>query len=635
MRILEIAEMWAKHWAMFFDKILSWLKTFWSWLMSIFSSNGNYEFINAFGNLILVVFGVALVIFFISYFFRWNKFVQDYIKPKAHEGPVWIIVKTIVFVVVFGIIYFLTTKSIPRILTSVSTIQETGSIVDLKYEEYNTDTEAAKKTRNLMEFPLSWVVWDDKLWANAIASNVVLYKQIDLDWTKIAFSTERKTGWGFSTLPYKVVTSSLTGADQWQLITSNGTVYFMKVGDFLRKAREHITCNAWEQKINVTNLWSDIYSVIMNDNPKIKEDKSKYNQLVFATEKISQIFKSLKDQHIILFQDNLKNILNTSWTELSLSEKVFQQLSQRILCVPSKSTSSETPKVEENKDNQNAQTQAWATADKPKDWVLVTNNAFLSQVETANRLLEATLYLQKFSIPSLNEVKTKEAKFLLLGWIIEKNLRTNSWFSWLVYNSAVSSTQSYDFNKAMWILQTDYNALSIPFIINFTSWDTILNYWICNYYVFDNETERQLKSYWLGDFLGYLNEWCSKNFWWVYDYTNNDIDRLGKESFSKTISLVEKGNLEWEETGNKAYINYWFYQRANAENKLQDYWFVAKWAGWEQYISTAYTQTYHNQLDKFGFIAWLLAGIKVFFFSFFLYFLPWVILIALWKVIKS
>jgi hypothetical protein len=56
---------------------------------------------------------------------------------------------------VFGIIYFLTTKSIPRILTSVSTIQETGSIVDLKYEEYNTDTEAAKKTRNLMEFPLS------------------------------------------------------------------------------------------------------------------------------------------------------------------------------------------------------------------------------------------------------------------------------------------------------------------------------------------------------------------------------------------------------------------------------------------------------------------------------------------------
>ena len=184
MRILEIAEMWAKHWAMFFDKILSWLKTFWSWLMSIFSSNGNYEFINAFGNLILVVFGVALVIFFISYFFRWNKFVQDYIKPKAHEGPVWIIVKTIVFVVVFGIIYFLTTKSIPRILTSVSTIQETGSIVDLKYEEYNTDTEAAKKTRNLMEFPLSWVVWDDKLWANAIASNVVLYKQIDLDWTK-------------------------------------------------------------------------------------------------------------------------------------------------------------------------------------------------------------------------------------------------------------------------------------------------------------------------------------------------------------------------------------------------------------------------------------------------------------------
>jgi hypothetical protein len=50
----------------------------------------------------------------------------------------------------------------------------------------------------------------------------------------------------------------------------------------------------------------------MNDNPKIKEDKSKYNQLVFATEKISQIFKTLKDQHIILFQDNLKNILNTS-----------------------------------------------------------------------------------------------------------------------------------------------------------------------------------------------------------------------------------------------------------------------------------------------------------------------------------
>lgn len=639
-------ELIISHFWMIFEKLWQLLRMFFSWMGSFFSSTWNYEFLKHFSYVIFAVFVVALLFYLASYFlkdFEWirkNEGFKNLLWSSKFNWPIAFIAKWWVIIVVFIIMYISTSNVIGRILASVSTVKEDWFIIDLKHEEWVNDTNVDWKVRKLswylssIEFPWYWnsATWNDNSNAEYGDKSIVLYKEINLDKTKVAFSTDKRAWTWTHVLPYKAIMSSLSSwTESWEIINWNWNLYFMQMWDFLRRSKEYVTCWTWETKINITNLWSDIYSAIVDSNPRIKDDKKSVEQLFLTTNKISEVFNESKNNYLILSKDNIKEILNGDKKWLTYAENIYQIIARNLICVPEKIKERE-PKVPNTPDNK---TQAWNdNKDIPDGTKLIEwGSNFANQLEKTNNVLENVLYLQRYSLSNLNEAKTKETKFLLLSSIVDEVLRNNNWYSWLSYSHTWSWTASD--NEVMIIRPTDYNALSLPFLIDLTNGDKVINYWICSYYVFDNSFERVLKSVGLWYMISFLNVGCWERFGWLYDYKNNDIDALGKWSYQKWVDLVAqwslaksegRQNMSWDE----AYINYWFFQRVSESWRQQVYSPVKN-----DIVSTPYAQSYQHQVDQFSFFVSLLNVIKTLFFSFFVYFLPGIFLAILYKIIKA
>lgn len=630
------------HGIMILDKILQWLIMLWDWFLNLFSVSWSYDFMNVFSKVILGVFIAWLTVFILSQVIKDKKWLKSIIGVEVYNNTTRFMVKGVIFVLGFWTMYFLVTNNVSKILTSVSTIKENWFIVDLNAENLKNDTQVDYKVKETSSFLSSikypWVQGsttksDDSAKTFYDNMNVVLYKDVNLNGTKIAFSPKTRSWTNAKTLNYKNITISLTEGDKGNLIYGNWTLYFYGLWDFLRKAKENVVCSENEQKINITNLGSDVYSSLVGVEESIKQDKKMQEQLYITTNKISDIFKEAQNNQIITTKDNIKDII-TEGQNLSLSEKMYQRLAREIICVPKKlsdenvSTTEVSQTVEDNSNSENKKKPT--TALDPKAWV------HQAQVDKANSILEALLFLKKYSSSTSKEMKTKETKFLLLSSIIDATLKANGGWNGLSFST--DWVQSDAYYELMKINQSDYNALSIPTLVELENGDAIMNYGICSYYVFDQSMERTLKSFGLKHMLQYLNNSCGKPFGWIYDYKNNDIDQLGKSSYQKGVKLIMDWKLanSWKdatlEDGDDAYIKYGFYQRGSARElqNVYDYVTVAD----EEIVGEAFAETYQNQVSKFSSMVSFLSGYKVFMFSLFMYLIPGILLAYLLKIVR-
>ena len=637
------------HGIMILDKILQWLIMLWDWFFNLFSVSWSYDFMNVFSKVILGVFIAWLTVFILSQVIKDKKWLKSIIGVEVYNNTTRFMIKGVIFVLGFWTMYFLVTNNVSKILTSVSTIKENWFIVDLNAENLKNDTQVDYKVKETSSFLSSikypWVQGtttksDDSAKTFYDNMNVVLYKDVNLNGTKIAFSPKSRSGTNSKTLNYKNITISLTEGDKGNLIYGNWTLYFYGLWDFLRKAKENVVCGENEQKINITNLGSDVYSSLVWVEESIKQNKKMQEQLYITTNKISDIFREAQSNQLITTKDNIKDII-TEWQNLSLSEKIYQRLAREIICVPKK-LSDEGVKKEENaqsvETNNNASDNNWDNKDKKKPSTTLDPKAWVhqAQVDKANSIMEALLFLKKYSSSSVKEMKTKETKFLLLSAIVDATLKTNWGGNGLSFSTDGSQTDAY--YELMKINQSDYNALSIPTLVELENGDAIMNYWICSYYVFDQSMERTLKSFGLKHMLQYLNNSCGKPFGWLYDYKNNDIDQLGKSSYQKWVQFIMDGKLASSgkdatlEDGDNAYIKYGFYQRWSAKElqNVYDYVTVAD----EEIIGEAFAETYQNQVSKFSSMVSFLSGYKVFMFSLFMYLIPGILLAYLLKIVR-
>lgn len=639
-----------RHWIMILDKILQWLIMLWDWFFWLFSVSGNYDFMNVFSKVILGVFIIGLTIFILSFVIKDKKWVKFLVGSNVYDNNAKFLLKGWIFVLGFGVMYFLVTTNISKILTSVSTIKENAFIVDLEHEGLKQDNQVDYKVKEISSFLSSikypWVQTtkaggkEDDSSTYYQNMNVVLYKDINLKNTKIAFSLKHRSGTNSDSLNYKNVTISLTEWDKGTLIYGNGTLYFYPLGDFLRKSREHVMCSESETKINVTNLWSDVYSSLVAAEDSIKEDKKYQEQLYITTNKITEVFGQSQNQLLITTKDNIKDVILGE--NPSVSEMMYRNLAKEIICVPKKITeetntateTSITPSTTTTTTTEKPQT----TDDKIKPATALSANAGIhqAQVEKANSILEATLFFKKFTSSSSKELKTPETKFLLLHAIIDATLKANGGGNGLAFSNR--DAQDLDYYDIMKVNQTDYNALSIPALIELENGDAIMNYGICSYFVFDQSMERTLKSFGLKHMINHLTNSCGKSFGWIYDYKNNDIDQLGKSSYKKGVKLIMDGKLANSgkdttlENGDDAYIKYGFYQRGSAKELQNSYSFVS--VADEEIVGEAFTETYNNQVSKFSNLVGFMSGYKVFMFSLFLYLLPWLFLAYLLKIVR-
>lgn len=622
-------------------KLRQLIRIVFDWFGSMFSSSWSYDFVKVFSYLIFFVFVIGIIIFILSYFLRSWKPIQKIIWLKGHSSPLQFVIKWWFFVIIFVSAYIITSNSIGKILTNVSTVKEDGFIIDIEDENWTNDPEVDIKVKRLssylspIEFPWYSDASDAK-GANAKYSWIrsVVYKEVYLDKTKVWFSTSTRSWTWLESLSYKTILAWATWPEAWDVLTHQGTVYFMNLGNFLRKAKQFVNCSPDETQINITNLGSDMYSAMVEAFPAIKQDKAANDVIFDISNDISKVFKEASKQYIMITKDNIKDILNSENASLTYAEDIYQDLAKQLICMPSWKQNAEEKKEETTTTPSQENPQTPAENDKPQ----VSSNANLvgwnhnSQILKMEEGLANILLLKKYSLDNLNEAKTNDQKFLLLSSILDNSLQANTWYSGLSFEH--ESSQSQDFESKMFISQNDYNALTIPFLIDIIDWDKIVNYWMCSYYIFDWWLERTLKSYGLKYMTWLLNTGCGDSFWWLYNYKNSTIHRLGKQTYNTALEYIEKGKLVpasnvANATGEDAYIKYGFYQRWTNNFQQQQFAYVG-----EDIISSPFVETYKHKVDEFNIVASSMHWVKNILFSFFLYMLPWVFLALIFKIIR-
>lgn len=641
---------------MLFEKIWQLLRIFFWWLFWMFSVSWNYEFIWVFTNLFIVFFWIWIWALVVSYFFWNNSIVKEWIWNNAINSPVSLIIKTWVFVLTFVFTYFLIEWIIPKVIINVQYIQETWMTLSARNEWFQWENwEDLKKRIVMVWWYLNWIdysnanfddnsqIWWNDYWWYA-------FKQFDLNKTKINFSPrEEKWSWR-SVIDYSMWYIS----EKWELIANNWKIHMFTIHDMLNQTKDTVNC--WEnmKKFDtLTNYWWDIYWYLLSN----VKDTNEVKKNIFIADNITditKIFNKIRKKYIFTDVNSLQDLTNTTANKTTIINLYHAEILQKLLCLPDFSktwTDTQTQqKSEDKKQEWNTQEKKDEKKEEPKKEEKKEENKTDEQKTQENdndsntikaikrhlsEIKSYLLFLDRMSEKSNRWIENEDNKFMFIVSILQ-----NSWdFSQLQWHDVKWSMQRN-------LKLSEYTTLSFPLVINLKNWDKIVNNWICYNYIFDWQLWSKLKWLWFSELLTILKTWCWWSFWWIYDYTWNNIDKLWPEYYSRIIRNINDwktiDDQNWK--NDSTWIRQWYYVY---ESYWSLSWITPTWlqlnnsvsvwlwnVRWDELNKKDALPEYEDRISSVSWIIKLINSYKNLMFSLFLYLLPWVFIVFILKLIK-
>lgn len=576
-----------KHFWMFLEKIWQYIRMLFDWLFWLFSVSWNYEFISLFSNLFLTFFIIWIVALIVSYIFWDNEIVKEWIWNNKRTSPIKLWLKAALFLILFLFVYVTTDNTIWKIVVNVQWIKEQWFVLNTKEEWFENESwdEFDKKMKMTWWF-LNNLNLDSWIFDNSSKDYNYVFREISLSSTKLNFSPEYfKTSWK------SVINYSMAILKWNELNTSRWKINMYYVQDLFRNWINNISWDKIEKDQNkekswcywklenITNYWQDVYSALINNYPQIASEIQENVYIQDTIKDLNTIYSNIKNNYIISSSDSLEKIFDEpKWIDWNYKESI-----KKMICI-------------------------WES----ENW----KNEISTIIEKLDEIKTNLLFLERFSEKSNKAIKNDDNKFIFISTIL--------WLDWPLWQSDSSMITRN-------LRTTEYIQLSEPFVIDIENWDKLINYWICYNYIFNPSIESALKSNWMTNLIQILKSWCWKNFWWVYDYVENDIDRLWVQSYKKIINQVNNSQdsnneISWKHSWYQYYWNYissdeeWWYKLSNNNENFK--------------IETNNSNEYKHRIS---WISWIIKYIHIYknlIFSLFLYILPWVFIVILLKFIK-
>ncbi len=585
-----------KHFWMFLEKIWQYIRMLFDWLLWIFSVSWNYEFISLFSNLFLIFFVIWIAALILSHLFWDNDIIKEWIWNNKNTSTLSLSIKWIWFVIIFLFSYFAISDTLWKIVINVQWIKEQWFVLNAKEEWFENESwEELDKKMKMTWWFLNDINLDSWMFDQTSSDYNYVFREISLKHTKINFSPEYSRSSWKTTINYSMAKLN------WNILETNRwKINMFYVQDFLRswvwnltwvtipkKAKEKTESNCYWKLDNITNYWQDVYSMLINNHPKIAQE---IRESIFVQDSIrdlTDIYSNIKNNYIVTSSNSLEDLMN--------SENQYKSIVENLICI----------------ENQN---ESWYIQLTQSDNNNVEDNTNIEHIEKIlKHLKKYLLFLERFTEENNKEITKDDNKFLFILQAL--------WWEWAIWQN-IESMIDRDLKS------TEYIQLTRPFIIDIENWDKLINYWICYHYIFNSKIESDLKSNWMYDLVQILKSWCWKNFWWVYDYVENDIDRLWVQSYKKIINQIDdskdsNNEISWKHSW---YQNYWNYVWDDAyQLKTNDNDIKPEFNSANEYK------------HRIRWISWIIKWINIYkniIFSLFLYILPWVFIVLLLKFIK-
>lgn len=633
----------ANHIWMFFEKIWQLIIQLFQWIFSLFSVSWNYEFISLFSNIFIWFFIIWIVALIASYFL-WNfKIVKDWIWNNSVNSIVTMSVKTWIFIFVFISLYFLIEWIIPKIIINVQTIKENWMTLSAKNEWFfwEENEDLSRKIIMVWWF-LNWIdysnstfstqneIWWAWFWWYA-------FKEFSLKKTKINFSPKVEK-WSWKSI---VEYSMWYVNQQWELIVWNSKLNLFSVQDLLNQWKDSIECNTTkneESKFtkleNITNFWWDIYWYLLTNVKDPTEVKNNVYISDLITD-ISKLYTKIKKKYIFTNANSIWEIFNEENWNVYVNNH-YKNILQKIVCI------SDFSKIEWDKDNkkeekkEEKQNETNEQSEKKNENKTETKNEESLTIQTIKKNLSEIksylLFLDRLSEKSNKWIKDEDNKFLFIMASLQ-----NFWFWSIMWHETTSDIKQN-------LKLKEYVRLSFPLIIDIKNWDKIVNNWICYNYIFDPDLSSKFKWNWYNNLLQILKTWCWWNFWWIYDYTWNNIDQLWTQYYKRIIKNINDWKTLEKTSTDELWKTQWYfvYESYWSLSWIEPTWlqpnnsvYIWLWETKENLLwKKDYLPEYEERIKSVSWIIKLINSYKNFMFSLFLYILPWVFIVLILKFVK-